>query len=94
MSRLPTLDSTPTPLSRMISSTPEQGTADVRATFGARKYEINVSTCQMMILMLFNNTAAPSSSSPPSGAAGAAPSTSALTVEEIQASSPKSARLF
>ncbi|MEW5303513.1 MAG: hypothetical protein WDW36_006197 [Sanguina aurantia] len=32
------------------------GTADVRAQFGAKRHELNVSTYQMCILMLFNST--------------------------------------
>lgn len=36
------------------AATPPQGTADVRASLGGKRYELNVSTYQMCMLLLFN----------------------------------------
>jgi cullin 3 len=33
-----------------------QGTAELKAQFGTKRHELNVSTYQMCILLLFNNT--------------------------------------
>ncbi|KAF3910912.1 Cullin-3-B [Dactylellina cionopaga] len=40
---------------RQLTWQPQMGTADVRATFKARKYEINVATYALVILLQFNN---------------------------------------
>merc|ERR1712060_704421 len=40
---------------RRLSWQTNMGTADLKATFGGRKHEINVSTFQMCILLLFNS---------------------------------------
>ncbi|KAK6340567.1 Cullin-3 [Orbilia brochopaga] len=40
---------------RQLTWQPQMGTADIRATFKARKYEINVGTYAMVILLQFNN---------------------------------------
>ncbi|KAJ6262594.1 Cullin-3-A [Drechslerella dactyloides] len=42
---------------RQLTWQPQMGTADIRATFKARKYEINVATYAMVILLQFNNPA-------------------------------------
>eukprot|EP00276_Gloeochaete_wittrockiana_P009950 CAMPEP_0184657638 /NCGR_PEP_ID=MMETSP0308-20130426/20785_1 /TAXON_ID=38269 /ORGANISM="Gloeochaete witrockiana, Strain SAG 46.84" /LENGTH=732 /DNA_ID=CAMNT_0027095707 /DNA_START=65 /DNA_END=2263 /DNA_ORIENTATION=- len=41
---------------RRLTWQTNMGTADIRAYFGSRKYELNVSTNQMCILLLFNST--------------------------------------
>lgn len=41
---------------RKLSWQCNMGTADLRAQFGSRRHELNVSTYQMCILMLFNST--------------------------------------
>ncbi|RVD85975.1 uncharacterized protein DFL_004273 [Arthrobotrys flagrans] len=40
---------------RQLTWQPQMGTADIRATFKSRKYEINVATYAMVILLQFNN---------------------------------------
>ncbi|KAF3902870.1 Cullin-3 [Arthrobotrys entomopaga] len=40
---------------RQLTWQPQMGTADVRATFKARKYEINVATYALVILLQFND---------------------------------------
>ncbi|XP_057948818.1 cullin-3A [Malania oleifera] len=40
---------------RRLSWQTNMGTADIKATFGKGKHELNVSTYQMCVLMLFNN---------------------------------------
>ncbi|KAF3941561.1 Cullin-3-A [Dactylella cylindrospora] len=40
---------------RQLTWQPQMGTADIRATFKARKYEINVATYAMVILLQFND---------------------------------------
>lgn len=40
---------------RQLTWLPSHGTADIKVTFGKRKYELNVSTYAMVILLQFNN---------------------------------------
>ncbi|CCG83406.1 Cullin-3 [Taphrina deformans PYCC 5710] len=42
---------------RQLTWLPSHGTADIRAQFGKRRYELNVSTYAMVILIQFNNIA-------------------------------------